>query len=52
MSTTHASSRRSADPRAHARAAARSSDPDRAGNWTIAAVLALFLAVLLAHIGG
>ena len=52
MSTIHAPGRRPADPRAHARAAARSSDPDRAGNWAVAAALALFLAVLLAHIGG
>lgn len=52
MSTTHAPIRRPADSRARARVAARSTDADRAGNWTIAAVLALFLAVLLAHIGG
>jgi hypothetical protein len=50
MSTTHAPS--PAGARARARAAARSADPDRAGNWTIAAALALFLAALLAHIGG
>ena len=37
---------------ARARTAARSTDPDRAVNWTVAAALALFLAVLLAHIGG
>ena len=41
-----------AHPAAKARAAARSTDPDRAVNWTVAAALALFLAVLLAHIGG
>lgn len=51
MSTTDTPSRRPADPRAHARAAARSTDPDRAVNCTVAAALALFLAVLLAHIG-
>ena len=37
---------------ARARTAVRSTDPDRAVNWTVAAALALFLAVLLAHIGG
>ena len=47
---THAPIRRPSVPRAQA--VARSSDPDRAVNWTVAAVLALFLAVLLAHIGG
>jgi hypothetical protein len=38
--------------KAQARAAARSTDPDRAVNWTVAAALALFLAVMLLHIGG
>ena len=52
MSTTHTPSRHPAGPRAQVRAAARSADPDRAGNWAVAAALALFLAVLLAHLGG
>jgi hypothetical protein len=50
MSPAPAPIRRPADSRA--RAAARSTDPDCAGNWAVAAALAVFLAVLLAHIGG
>ena len=38
--------------KAQARVAARSTDPDRAVNWTIAAALALFLAVMLLQAGG
>jgi hypothetical protein len=52
MSTTHAPIRRPTDPRAQARSAVRSADPDRAVNWTVAAALAVFLAVLLAQIAG